>query len=366
MGPKGARRVAVVALTRGGAALAVRTGTLLAGTEVFLPGWLIREEVAPGSQGPALDPGGKARPFDGALGELVGSLFRDYEALVLIMATGIAVRTIAPHLRHKEIDPAVVVMDEQGRHAISLLSGHAGGANALARELAKLLGGGAVITTASDVTGRVALDVLAEEQGWRIEPPGALKGVMAALVNGETVRVYTNVPVPPTIAAALGIRPLSELDDSNLDPVVLITNRRIPVRSRRLHLYLRPRNLVAGIGCRKGASSRAICDALDGAFGKAGLSLASVRLLTSLDIKQGEAGLLYAAQSLGVPVAFISRDEVRQLAGRYVESEFVKQTVGVGGVCEPAALAASAGGVLILPKTAFRGVTVAIAEDASG
>jgi cobalt-precorrin 5A hydrolase len=217
-------------------------------------------------------------PFEN-LGELTAKLWPLAEGLVFLCASGIAVRVIAPLVSSKYADPAVVVCAENGSYAVSLLSGHEGGANALACLVADCAGAVPVITTASEVSPR----------------PG-------------------------------------------------------------------PRNLAAGIGCKRGTSAESLGGALASVFAENRLSPLRLRLIASIDLKRNEEGLSSAAENFGVPLVFYTAEELNALSGDFSASDFVKQTTGADNVCERAAVLASGGGKLLVRKTLRGGVTVAVAE----
>ena len=231
---------AVIAITPGGRELALALGAS-AGFAVYLP-----EEIC--------------CTCDAAIGfsslkDVLAQCFTEREALVLIMACGIAVRLLAPLLRSKQTDPAVVVMDEAGRFAISLLSGHWGGANALANRLGELMGATPVITTATDVRGLLAIDVFARQNGLKPEPFAKVKELNAAMVRGETVAVFAASPGTWNAEApGLVFYPLSSF--SAMAPSfpyrALLTNQVVFPGSGKNELYLRPPNLYLGVGCQIG------------------------------------------------------------------------------------------------------------------
>ena len=206
-----------------------------------------------------------ATPYTAALLDEVRTCWGDYRALVLIMASGIAVRAIAPLIARKTIDPAVVVLDESGRFVIPLLGGHQAGANDLARRIAAITGGQAAITTASDTRGLPALDLLGRDRGWRIADDSALTHAMACLVNGDLVGCFVDPALPDArrlmIDHGADCPNLEYVDDpgSLTDPrfaaAILVTHRQIDdlwqaLRAKGVR-YLPP-VLAVGIGCRRG------------------------------------------------------------------------------------------------------------------
>lgn len=298
-----------------------------------------------------------------SLREVFAASFSSCRRLVLVMATGIAVRMIAPFLKDKRTDPAVVVMDERGRYVISLLSGHWGGANELACQLAGLLGGEPVITTATDVNGLTAVDVFAREVGLIPEPFAMVKKFNAALLRGETVAVFTDYP-HQRLYRAVGLRffPVSEyarFGDRIAYRAILTHLAKYPGAGD--DLYLRPPNLYVGVGCRRGVTAAAIKEHILQVLRDNNLALASVAGLASIDKKKHELGLHQAARELGVPLCFFDTEEIKALAAPYQASDFVYNTMGVGGVCEPAAMLAAGSNRLLVPRRKREGVTVAVA-----
>ncbi len=279
----------------------------------------------------------------------LGGLFAESDALIFVCACGIAVRDIAPYVKDKTTDPAVLVIDDQGRFVIPILSGHIGGANALARFLADVLGARAVVTTATDGSGRFACDTWAVTHDCAISSLAAAKDVSAAILTDD-VPVSSGFPLPDALPAGL-----RAVEEGTLGIYIGILTRTPYTKTLRLI----PRIATVGIGCRRGIAADVILSAVKETLTAAEIDLRAVRGLASIDVKREEAGLLEAARQLKVPVAFYSADELNAVPGEFTESEFVRKTVGVGNVCERAACAA--GGTLVIRKTAKDGVTVAAA-----
>lgn len=339
---------AVIAITPGGRKLALRIGETSTFT-VYLPEALCQAD-------------GSAVPY-ASLRDTVSACFREREALVLIMACGIAVRMLAPLIRNKLSDPAVVVMDEAGQFAVSLLSGHWGGANDLAQTLAEMCGAVPVITTATDVNGLCAIDSFARDAGARPEPFALVKDYNSAMLRGEPVAVFAD-EAQLVHGAGLTFFPLSCFAETgaNFQYRVLLTNHERVHGTRAGDLYLRPSNLFVGIGCRRGTAAKQILAAIHCVLERFNLAPAGVAGLASIDNKRDEAGLLQAADELGVPVSFYSAADITGLGMPYEISSFVQQTMGVGAVCEPTAVLAAGGGRLIVKKQKLEGITVAVAE----
>ena len=259
-------------------------------------------------------------PGDQALSRLSGEFrtaFERGEDLVCIMAAGIVVRSIAPYLQGKDTDPAVVVVDEAGQFAVSLLSGHLGGANALARRVAKLLGGAPVITTATDVQGLPALDLLAVAHGLIIENLAGVRPIHMALLDGRPVRlVDPEGCLSGELSAYPGLFSLEpDLDQAlaGSGPTVYVGFQERPWPPE--WLRLRPRNLVAGMGCHKGTPTGELIEFIQQTFKQAGLSLLSLKALATIEAKKDEPGLRMAARSLGSRILMVYRSGVKRHPG---------------------------------------------------
>lgn len=328
-------RVAIICLTRGGVDLAIK----LMG---FLPDMRLYGYET-------LDPEFSKLERFSSLPVLTQKIWPEYHALIFIMATGIVVRTIAPLIKDKKADPAVVVLDEKGRFAISLLSGHMGKANRLAKKVADFLGGQAVITTASDVNERTALDLWALERGLYVEDWDKLKRLSARIVNGEKIKVFTegfHYDLPDVFI------PVEAPEEAQL----IITNRLMPFPA----LYLRPRNLVLGIGCNRGTKAEEIGKVVEDVFGEWGFSPNSIRNVATVDKKKDEAGILCFAERYSLDIKFFSKEELNRVKG-ISGSEASMRAIGAQAVAEPAAIL-SARSSLLIPKQKRGNVTLAVAS----
>lgn len=274
--------------------------------------------------------------------------FPEKAALVFVGAAGIAVRAVAPHLVSKATDPAVLAVDECGQFVIPLVSGHLGGANALAREIARVTGAAPCITTATDANGLFAFDDWARAQGMAVADARQIKAVSAKLLAGETVTVRTRFPIAGGIPAGVA------LTESGAPDVW------VDVHGHEA-LTLIPPALVLGVGCRRGIAREAL-EARFAAFCAENEILPqSISCAATIDLKREEAGLLDFCAGHGWPLSFYSAAELRALAGDFSVSAFVEETAGVGNVCERAACLRT-GGELTVKKSAGNGVTFALAR----
>ncbi|AIQ51693.1 cobalt-precorrin 5A hydrolase [Paenibacillus sp. FSL R7-0331] len=363
-----ARRYAAVAITRNGIRLALKLGGLLADTEVYCYAKYSGElEEIPGER----------RIFDGPVKELLPGLFRGYEAVILFFSLGAAVRLMAPLLESKLTDPAVIVIDEGGQHVISVLSGHLGGANRLTLEIAGLLHSHPVITTASDVQGVFAADLLGREFGWRLEDFAPAKGVSAALVNGEPVAVLQEAGetgwLPPGAVLPVHVRlcsDMAELLQQPLRAAVIITDRLLkPAEAAALSglpaAVYRPRSLVLGLGCNRGTAAAELEAAVLETLEELRLSPLSVRGAATITIKGNEAGLLELCGKFGWELDLYTAEQLNTVPLDQPSAVVFKAT-GAYGVCEPAAILSAGGGKLLQPKKKSGNVTIAVARAAYG
>lgn len=279
--------------------------------------------------------------------------FQESDALIFIGATGIAVRAIAPYIKSKTEDPAVLVVDEQGKFVIPILSGHIGGANQLARSMACGLSAEAVITTATDLNGKLAVDQWAKEQNLHIADMKAAKQVAADLLQNKLVGFFSDLPF-------CGQFP-SELCHERRQSNILINIRNEQIQNG--DLLLTPRTVILGIGCRRGVAENVIAQAVDKAIDDAGISHHAVKKVTSIDLKRDEPGLIAFCRSRQLEFQVYSAEELNAVKGDYTKSEFVKSVTGVDSVCERAAVLGSSGGHLVIKKHAGNGVTVAAALE---
>jgi len=289
------------------------------------------------------------------LSTFTAQLFDRHKTLVYIMATGIVVRSIARHLVGKTVDPAVVVLDEKGQFAISLLSGHLGGANAVASQIAETIGATAVITTASDVQGMPSVDMIAQKYQLIIESMHDAKTLTAMTVNGQKVGWRND---------SLLNLPCYYPDEIDAEGIVVVSNR-TNLAEKVPFAQLIPQNIIVGVGCRRGIPGQQIIDFITEQLKLNSISKLSIWQLASIDIKSDEQGILDAATHFGVPVMFVEAGEIEMIEHEFTSSAFVKAQVGVSGVCEPAAfITGGRTGEFISRKKSKEGITVAIFESA--
>lgn len=305
-------------------------------------GEALAQRLAQGLGGAAFRSG---EPLD--LRSWTAEWFPKADALIYVGAAGIAVRAVAPYVKSKAADPAVVVVDELGRYAIPILSGHLGGANDLARQVAAEIGALPIVTTATDLNGCFAVDEWAKRQGWALIEPERIRHISSRLLAGDAVTVTSDFPI--TGPCPQGVR-LGEGGQ------VRVGLWREP--SQALHLV--PRVAALGVGCKRDTPQETIEAVFQDFLQEHPLYPQGVAQVCSISLKEKEPGLLAFCQSHGWPFRVFSPEELEQIQGEFTPSPFVRQVTGVDNVCERAA-AAGSGGDLLIRKYAKNGVTLALA-----
>ena len=351
--------VAVVAISRRGAAIGEQIRDALGNNATLY----VERRFSNDANG--------AVAFDLPVRPLVGRLFGEYENLVLMVPVGAAVRLLAAHIGDKHTDAAVVCVDDGGRFAVSLLSGHVGGADVLAEQVASAIGATAVVTSASHALGTLAVDLLGRGFGWHIEASSAMiTRTSAAVVNGEPVGVYQNAgerewwdadkPLPPNLNICESVEGLAEY------PNVLLISDRVDVSGKVAALepetlvVYRPRSLVVGVGSRRGVGFDELEKLLHRTFAAFGLSPNAIRCIATAELKRDEAAIGLLAERLGVAVRYFGADELNAMPGPSGASES-QRLLGIVGVAEPAALLAS-GGEIVVRKVRSAAATMAVAR----
>lgn len=288
----------------------------------------------------------------GNLKETVKRHFTD-DAVIFIGAVGIAVRSIAPYIKDKFCDPAVLVIDELGRYVIPLLSGHVGGANELANYIGEALPAAPIITTATDINGTFAVDVFAKKNNLLISSRKLAKDVSAALLDNNCIDIDSDIKSIDVKELKKKLNPKNKACDIK----VRITDRIYDDTV----LTLIPKNLYIGVGCKKNTDADKMWDFVNDIFRLEGLDIRAVKSIGSIDIKRDEDAVKNLANRLNVPFLTFTKDELNSVSGDFFESEFVRKTVGVGNVCERAVCIQCNN--LIVKKTAREGMTVAIGHE---
>lgn len=295
-----------------------------------------------------------------------GKKFADSDALIFIGATGIAVRSIAPYVASKKSDPAVLVIDECGHFVISLLSGHLGGANELALKVAEILHAVPVVTTATDLHHRFAVDVFAKKNNCSIFNMKAAKEVSAALLAGRRVGFYSEFPVEGELPDGLllcdecgnPVRPAEDDTEPECGVAVTVHTSCQPFA---FTTQVVPKCLTLGVGCRKGKDAGGIAEAAQKILDRSELYREAFEQIASIDLKKEEQGILSLSHDWQIPFRTYTENELKQVPGEFTPSPFVKKITGVDNVCERSAVFASGNGSLLQKKNGENGVTTAVA-----
>lgn len=301
------------------------------------------------------------------LKDLVPRLWQESSVLIFVMATGIVVRQIASLIEGKDRDPAVLVLDEEGKFVIPLLSGHLGGANAWAHQIGEQIGAVPVITTATDVRGMVAPDEYARRYGWKVEPVHHLPVVNRLLLEQKSLKAWASNSLKPEHDRLVKDSHYQFLSAKEKEQANVIIDAFPSSSIKEDCIYLVPPILSIGVGCRRGVAKEVILERIRMAVEQLGASLKAISGIYSIDLKSDEAGLIETAKYLRVPFQTFRADELQavNLQEQLNRSNFVREKIGVDGVCEAASLLGAKRGRLVLPKVKGQGVTVAISIESS-
>ncbi|MBR3199796.1 MAG: cobalamin biosynthesis protein [Mogibacterium sp.] len=285
-------------------------------------------------------------PKGAPLAIVCGDAFVDNEALVFVGAAGIAVRAVAPLVRDKLKDPPVIVIDENGSFVIPLLSGHVGGANSLALEVADIIGAQPVITTATDVSAAFSVDLFAKENELKIANRDGIARVSSSALEGKpvTICIRDYPPEEPVDVLIAEEEAAKALKDS-------------------AKIVLCPKRYAIGIGCRRGKSFEVLRAFAEEVLVDNGIDIDDAGCIVTIDVKKDEEGLKRLSQAWRMPLITFEAGLLAKAEGDFSHSDTVLEKVGVDNVCERAAvLAAGKGSQLIIKKTVRDGMTIAVAE----
>ncbi|RLB11035.1 MAG: cobalamin biosynthesis protein CbiG [Deltaproteobacteria bacterium] len=291
------------------------------------------------------------------LTSLISEVFHAYREHIFITAMGIAVRGISPYIGSKEADPAVVVIDQNGRYCVSVLSGHLGGANELCKRIAELIKATPVITTATDTEGISSVELLAKKRGMHIENLSALKDVSFAMIEKEPVQLFDPDNVFPLDYPKI-IKVSDETEWRKDIPGVWVSWKKTEALNNKLIVV--PKSLIVGIGCNRGTKKEEIRDAVQSVFRSFGLNVKAIGLIATIDKKRDEKGILEFADEMDVAVKFFSSEELKCISVPN-PSKTAEKHVRTKSVCEASAIAAVKMGQIVVPKQKFKNVTIAVA-----
>ncbi|MDU1442347.1 MAG: cobalt-precorrin 5A hydrolase [Clostridium cochlearium] len=290
--------------------------------------------------------------------DVVKKAFEEFEAIVFITSTGIAVRSIAPYIKSKDKDPAVIVIDNSGNYVISLLSGHLGGANEISLKIAETIKATPVITTATDNLGITAPDMIAKENNLIIDNLKDAKDIASLLVGGEKVVFLDEENI---ISTPKGYT--RDFKDSK--GVVYVTNKidyKLPNElSNMKKLKLIRKNIVLGIGCRKDYSKEAMENNVANTLREYNIDKRAIKSIGTVEIKKEEKAIINLSQKLQAPMKIFTIDEIKEVHKDFEGSDFVEKTIGVRSVAEPCVKLQ--GGNNISGKLKLNGMTLCIGQN---
>lgn len=300
----------------------------------------------------------RSSKYSGKIRELIGQSWRDMESIIFVSSTGIAIRYIKDFIISKDVDPAIIVIDDTGKNVISLLSGHLGGGNELAEKLAIELNSYPVITTATDNRGIESVDVYSKKHNLQIENIKDIKVISMLMIENKIIGFYSDFDLP-----LINYKYTREVDSlkniSNLDGIIIVTNKIIE-KPDIPNIILRPKNLAVGIGCKKDISGERIINAVKSELEKLELSELSLYKFGTVEAKKDEKGIFEAAKYFNCDVRVFENEEIAKVEDMFEKSQFVKDTIGVYNVSEPACHLL--GGKIISGRQKYNGITVSIGE----
>ncbi len=344
-------KVSVLAITKNGIEIGAKLKEIFPGWDVYAPSKFENNE--------------KINWYSEPTSEKIIELFTNSDALICLFSLGAVIRLIAPQLKDKKTDPAVIVIDDKINFVISVLSGHLGGANELTQTIADKLNSKAVITTAADVNKTIAVDLVGKDFGWKIDDDSTVTKISAHMVNEEKIGVYQDVgkknwfkELPKNVKIYDN---LDDLKNSHSKGNLIISDRIIDYDFSEDSVIYRPPSLVIGIGLHWDTSKQTIKDGIDVCLKKYNLSPKSIAKLVSIKKPKDVQGLIDVGRDMQIPIEYVDREELAEVSAPN-PSDTVKAFEGTSSVSEAAAIKVS-GGKLIVEKQKFPpNLTIAIAR----
>jgi cobalt-precorrin 5A hydrolase / precorrin-3B C17-methyltransferase len=348
-------KCAVITLTKRGTTLGRKLQKALPDCDIYVPR--------------KFGSGNGEQLYDEPIGELMARLFGEYANFIMITAVAVAVRSVAPYLNGKTRDPGLVAVDERGHYAVSVLGGHARESNKLARRVAFLLEGQPVVTTASEVSETLPLDLIGQRFGWTLENREAAAAVSAALINGAPLGIYQDQGetdwgrdrLPPSATIFDSVEALAK---AGTDGALIISDRVLSdaeLAALPPTMIYRPRSLVLGIGFNTGTDVAEMAQAVNALLAENSLAAASLFAIATIEAKRDDPALVALAERLDLPLQYFSAGELSEVPTPTPPSAVVARAVGSPAVAEPAALLSS-GGVIVVPKVKTGNVTLSLAR----
>ena len=345
------KNVSVIAITKNGIKIGEKLKELFPDWKIFVPSKFSNESK-------------KIICYSNPTSEKIIELFQNSNALICIFSLGAVIRLIAPHLKDKKTDPAVIVIDDKTNFVISVLSGHIGGANELTNQISDKLDALPVITTAADVNKTISVDLVGKEFEWKIDDESSVTKISANMINEEPIGVfqeagnkkwYEKLPRNVTIYDSL-----DDMKNSKSESYLIISDKIIENLSKESVIY-RPQSLVIGIGLHWDTSKETIIQGIDQTLKKFNLSPKSIAKLVSIKKSQDVEGLKEVSTEMNIPVKYIEREELAKISTPN-PSKTVKDFEGTASVSEAAALLVSCGELIVEKQKFPPNLTIAIAR----
>jgi len=345
-------KISVLAITKNGVNIGENLKELFPEWSIFAPSKLSNEKTG-------------ITWYSEPTSEKIVELFKNNNALICIFSLGAVIRLIAPYLKDKKTDPAVIVIDDKTNFVISVLSGHIGGANELTKEIADKLGALSVITTAADVNKTIAVDLVGREFNWKIDDDSTVTKISAHMVNEEPIGIFQEAgnknwykKLPKNV---LIYENMEDLKKSNSKACLIISDKVIDKEISKESVIYRPPSLVIGIGLHWDTTKETIREGIEDCLDKFQLSSKSIAKLVSIKKPEDVQGLIDLGKEIGIPVEYVNREDLAEISAPN-PSETVKAFEGTASVSEAAAIKVS-GGELIVEKQKFPpNLTIAIAR----
>ena len=348
------KKIAVLAITKNGIEIGLRLKEYFPDFEVFAP---IKFS----------DNNEKIQWYDESTSQKIVDLFKANDGIICLFSLGAVIRLLAPHIKDKKTDPAVIVIDDNANFVISVLSGHLGGANELSNEIAEKMGSTPVITTAADVNKTIAVDLVGKEFGWKINDDSNVTRISAFMVNKEQIGAFQNVgqkewwkgKLPENISF---FPKLEDLKNSDSKGYLIITNDEIEDENvlKNSVIYRVP-DLVIGIGLHWDTPKETILSGVNETLEKFGLKQNQIARFVSIKKDKDVIGLIELGKDMQIPVEYIDREELATINAPN-PSKTVQAFEGTPSVSEAAAIKSSQGELIVEKQKFPPNLTVAIAR----
>ena len=348
------KKIAVLAITKNGIEIGLKLKEYFSDFEIFAPIKFSNDNE-------------KIQWYENSTTQKIVDLFKNNDGIICLFSLGAVIRLLAPHIKDKKTDPAVIVIDDNANFVISVLSGHLGGANELSNEIAEKMGSTPIITTAADVNKTIAVDLVGREFGWKINDDSNVTRISAFMVNKEKIGVFQNIgkkewwkgKLPENITF---FSDMKELKDSDSKAYLIITNDEINDEEvEKDSVVYRVPNLVVGIGLHWNTSKETILNGVNETLEKFELKQNQIARFVSIKKDKDVIGLIELGKEMNIPIEYIDREELATITAPN-PSKTVQAFEGTASVSEAAAIKSSEGELIVEKQKFPPNLTVAIAR----